>query len=63
MDAQVRDRVREHITEVMNRKIHKLVEEDPFDENIVAQNNPIGYSIVPLEVWIGSKFERSFVTM
>ena len=26
------------------------------------QNNPFGYRLVPVEVWKGSKFERSFVT-
>src|SRR5699024_7543950 len=28
----------------------------------VERNNPFGFRLVPLEVWQGSKFERSFVT-
>src|SRR5699024_12013814 len=31
-------------------------------ESSIFRNNPFGARLVPIEVWKGSKFERSFVT-
>lgn len=62
MNANTRRLVREHITSAMDRKINALTIDNPFDERDVEAKNPIGYRIVPIEVWKGSKFERSFVT-
>lgn len=62
MNQATRQLVKNHIEAAMNRKIHSLTVGNPFDENAVLQNNPFGSRIVPNEVWLGSKFERSFVT-
>lgn len=34
----------------------------PFKESEIKEKNPFGYRLVPIEVWKGSAFERSFVT-
>jgi len=62
MDARTRQRVRDHILNAMDRKIHNLTVENPFNEELVLTLNPFGGRVVPNEVWLGSKFERSFVT-
>jgi hypothetical protein len=36
--------------------------DEPFGEDQVMLANPFGYRLVPMEVWKGAKFERSFVT-
>ena len=54
--------VGEHILMAMERKIHDRTVANPFVERDVEIKNPFGYRIVPIEVWKGSKFERSFVT-
>lgn len=61
MDEQTRSRVKRHLTEMMNRIIERRIN-DTFDENEIELSNPFGYRLVPLEIWKGSKFERSFVT-
>lgn len=62
MNDNTKRLVREHIMIAMERKIHALTVTRPFVENDVEFKNPFGYRIVPIEVWKGSKFERSFVT-
>lgn len=62
MDQTTRTRIRTHILNVMNRTIHKLTIENPFNLDEVREKNPFGCRLVPSEVWKGSKFERSFVT-
>lgn len=62
MNQETRSRIRSHILEAMNRKIHQLTIENPFEAYEVEEKNPFGFRLVPIEVWIGSKFERSFVT-
>lgn len=46
----------------MTKVIKKRTVDEPFKEEDIKRNNPFGYYLVPLEVWQGSKFERSFVT-
>jgi|SRR5699024_9984793 len=46
----------------MDNKIRALTLDNPFNPDEVERNNPFGFRLVPLEVWQGSKFERSFVT-
>lgn len=62
MNQATRQLVKDHIQFAMDRKIRSMTLENPFDEEAVLRNNPFGARIVPNEVWLGSKFERSFVT-
>lgn len=62
MNEATKQRIRDHISPIMERLIHRRVVTEPFDEAQVAAKNPFGYRLVPVEVWKGSKFERSFVT-
>ena len=62
MNENTRQRIMNHILSSMNEKIRKLTIENPFDARSVEEKNPFGFRLVPTEVWIGSKFERSFVT-
>lgn len=62
MNAETQIKIEEHLNMVMERIIHKRTVLEPFDENEIIRNNPFGYRLVPVEVWKGSKFERSFVT-
>jgi Type II restriction endonuclease, TdeIII len=63
MDDLTKQRISDHISPIMNRVIRRRVVTEPFDEAEVADKNPFGYRLVPVEVWKGSKFERSFVTV
>ncbi|MFK3938002.1 TdeIII family type II restriction endonuclease [Alkalihalobacillus sp. NPDC078783] len=47
----------------MERLINRRVNIEPFDEKEIEAKNPFGFRLVPVEVWKGSKFERSFVTI
>lgn len=46
----------------MERLISRRCEIDPFDKGDIIKQNPFGARLIPMEVWKGSKFERSFVT-
>lgn len=63
MNEVTKQRIRDHISPIMERLIQRRVITEPFDEAEVAARNPFGYRLVPVEVWKGSKFERSFVTI
>ncbi|HDX9506496.1 TPA: TdeIII family type II restriction endonuclease [Bacillus thuringiensis] len=62
MNSETKKRVRLHLQGVMEKLIKKRTVKEPFIESEVALQNPFGYSVVPVEVWKGAKFERSFVT-
>ncbi|MDH2879434.1 TdeIII family type II restriction endonuclease [Bacillus cytotoxicus] len=62
MNEQTKQRIREHLSTVMERLIQKRTVDEPFLETDIERNNPFGYYLVPIEVWKGAKFERSFVT-
>ncbi|HDR7893916.1 MULTISPECIES: TdeIII family type II restriction endonuclease [Bacillus] len=62
MNEQTKQRIREHLSTVMERLIQKRTVDEPFSEADIERNNPFGYYLVPIEVWKGAKFERSFVT-
>lgn len=55
-------KIKDHLLKVMNRIIDKRVLLEPFDEIDILERNPFGGRLVPMEIWKGSKFERSFVT-
>lgn len=62
MNQETRERIIKHLMQVMDRIVHKRTVQEPFDEEEIKKTNPFGYRLVPVEVWKGSKFERSFVT-
>lgn len=62
MNRDTKIRVEEHLNKVMERILHKRTIQEPFNEKEIETTNPFGYRLVPVEVWKGSKFERSFVT-
>ncbi|PRZ12619.1 type II restriction endonuclease TdeIII [Laceyella sediminis] len=62
MDSSTKNRIKEHISSVLESLITKRVNDEPFNENEIREKNPFGYLLVPIEVWKGAKFERSFVT-
>lgn len=62
MNEITRDRVKDHLMMVMGRLIDKRVFVEPFDESTILDRNPFGGRLVPIEIWLGSTFERSFVT-
>ncbi len=62
MNDATRQRVHDHLSQVMERLVQKRVVDEPFNPDEMARNNPFGSLLVPTEIWKGSKFERSFVT-
>ncbi|MCJ2148429.1 TdeIII family type II restriction endonuclease [Bacillus sp. B19-2] len=62
MNSATKKQVIELIELTMNKVIRKRTVGEPFNEESIKLNNPFGYYLVPIEVWKGSKFERSFVT-
>lgn len=62
MNQDTIQKIENVISSMMDKIIHKRVVEEPFKEEEIEKKNPFGYRLVPMEVWKGSKFERSFVT-
>lgn len=62
MNTETKERVRLHIQAVMERLIVKRTVKEPFLASDIIEKNPFGSLVVPIEVWKGAKFERSFVT-
>ena len=62
MNIETRRKIEEHLRKVMKRIVEKRTVQEPFNEEEIKNKNPFGYRLVPIEVWKGSKFERSFVT-
>lgn len=62
MNHETKVKIEDHLNMVMERILYKRTVQEPFNEEEIKRNNPFGYRLVPLEVWKGSKFERSFVT-
>jgi len=62
MDKNTEEKATNHLKSVMDRIIDNRTINNPFDESAIFRNNPFGARLVPMEVWKGSKFERSFVT-
>lgn len=63
MNQETKQKIRDHISPIMDRLIHRRVVKEPFNPAEIEAKNPFGYRLVPVEVWKGSKFERSFVTI
>ncbi len=62
MDEITRSKIKEHLSAVMKRLIKRRCVTEPFGEQEIFKKNPFGANLVPMEIWKGSKFERSFVT-
>lgn len=62
MNIETKNKIEEHLRGVMKRIVEKRTIQEPFNEDEIKNKNPFGYRLVPIEVWKGSKFERSFVT-
>jgi hypothetical protein len=62
MNKDTKKRIEELLSHVMERIIHRRTVLEPFDEEEILKKNPFGFRLVPVEIWKGSKFERSFVT-
>lgn len=63
LDDFTKECIRNHIRPILDRTIRRRVVTEPFNEQEVAEKNPFGYRLVPVEIWKGAKFERSFVTV
>lgn len=62
MDIKAKKLIEELLSDVMKTVIKKRTVTEPFNINDIECENPFGYRLVPIEIWKGSKFERSFVT-
>jgi hypothetical protein len=62
MNETTKDRIRDVLITTMDRTINRRVVLQPFDEEQILLSNPFGGRLVPMEIWKGAKFERSFVT-
>lgn len=62
MNDITKEKVKETLLGVMGGIIDRRVITEPFDEADIYRRNPFGARLVPMEIWKGSKFERSFVT-
>lgn len=62
MDTETILKIENLICDMMDKVINKRIIEEPFSEIDIEKTNPFGYRLVPIEIWKGSKFERSFVT-
>lgn len=62
MDNETRESIKEVINRVMESVIRSRCITEPFREEDVCLKNPFGTRLVPMEVWKGAKFERSFTS-
>lgn len=62
MNNETKIKIEKHLNLVMDKILKRRTIDEPFDEDSIKNTNPFGYRLVPVEVWKGSKFERSFVT-
>lgn len=46
----------------MKNLLDRKLNTELFDENEIKKENPFGYRLAPIEIWKGSKLERSLVT-
>lgn len=61
-DPKVKAAVEDVIISMMNRVMEKVLVTDPFDKDQFRQEKPLYAALVPDEIFIGSHFERRFVT-
>lgn len=62
LSESTKNKIKDLISNTMDEIIKTKTKTNPFRETDVKERNPFGYRLVPIEVWKGSSFERSFVT-
>ena len=62
MDTITRKKIKKLLDEFTQNIIKKRTVIEPFRKEEVEKSNPFGFRLVPIEIWKGSKFERTFVT-
>lgn len=62
MDEPTKVAIRAIISRVMENVIQRRCVDEPFNEEEVLSQNAFGARLVPMEVWKGAKFERSFTS-
>lgn len=62
MNLETKQKIKKVLENVMDRIIERRTVLEPFNEEEIMNKNPFGFRLVPIEIWKGSKFERSFVT-
>lgn len=62
MKIETKERITALLSSMMERILNKRIIQEPFSEEDIEKNNPFGFRLVPMEIWKGAKFERSFVT-
>jgi hypothetical protein len=50
------------ITEIISNQMERIITRVTFDSKKHQQERPFHAALVPIEIWKGAKFERSFVT-
>lgn len=61
-DPEVKAAVENVIIAMMDRVMDKVLDADPFDRERLRREKPLYAALVPDEIFIGSHFERRFVT-
>ena len=61
-DPEVKAAVENVVTAMMNRVMDKVLNADPFDRERLRREKPLYAALVPDEIFLGSHFERRFVT-
>ena len=61
-DPAVKAAVEDVIIDMMNRVMEKVLVADPFDKDRLRREKPLYAALVPDEIFLGSHFERRFVT-
>jgi len=62
MNNETIRKIEKVLCDMMEKILKKRIITEPFIEEDIEKANPFGYRLVPIEIWKGSKFERSFVT-
>ncbi|MGH4125498.1 MAG: TdeIII family type II restriction endonuclease [Clostridium sp.] len=62
MNIKTREEIKKLLSEIMDRIIKNRTVNKPFKAEEIELQNPFGFRLVPMEIWKGAKFERSFVT-
>ena len=62
MNPDSRKQIEDLLSDFMRNIIHRRTVTQPFRAEEIEQSNPFGFRLVPIEIWKGSRFERSFVT-
>lgn len=62
VNKNTQEEIKKLLSEMMDKIIKNRTVLEPFNPEEIEKNNPFGFRLVPMEIWKGAKFERSFVT-